>query len=384
MFYLKKAVVMVLVAVIVLTGGCGNKRELNELAIVLGTAVDLTQDDQIEVTVQIVKPGEISSGAQGGGGGGEPVVIISSRGRTVFDAIRNFTTVSSKKLFFSHNQVVIFGEDLMKGGVQQVIDIFERDHEFRTEVPLFAARGRAAEILEVPGSEEKISAIEIKKELDTVRHPGWADKVTFHEFVRKYDGRIVVPVVPQIRRVEVNGRTHTKISGMAVIKGGRLAGWLDETETRGLLWVQGRIRGGIIPVKAGGSGAEASMEVKKAKAKIIPETGAGLPVFRVQTEVESNLGEAEPFQLTEQTIEAMKREQADIIKKEVATALKKAREELKADIFGFGETLHRAEPRQWEELKTDWDEYFQDVEVRISVKSELRNFGDKNRPTIPR
>ncbi len=59
----KFASLMVVVFLLVLlVQGCWSRREVSELAIVIGVAVDLTPDGKYLLTIQFSKPGEISGG----------------------------------------------------------------------------------------------------------------------------------------------------------------------------------------------------------------------------------------------------------------------------------------------------------------------------------
>ncbi|NLV37188.1 MAG: hypothetical protein GXY17_11000, partial [Clostridiaceae bacterium] len=61
----------------------------------------------------------------------------------------------------------------------------------------------------------------------------------------------------------------------------------------------------------------------------------------------------------------------DVCKK----TLDKAQHELKTDIFGFGESIHRAYPKMWNELKDDWDTEFAKLEVNFMFDTNIRNMG---------
>lgn len=65
----KIAIIILAIFIANLTSGCWSRRELNELAIVLGTGVDLTDDGKIRLTLQIAKAAAFGGAGEGGGGG---------------------------------------------------------------------------------------------------------------------------------------------------------------------------------------------------------------------------------------------------------------------------------------------------------------------------
>ena len=55
----------------ILLSGCWDRVEINDLAIVTAAAIDATDDNQIELSLQVFIPKALGSGGgQGGGGGG--------------------------------------------------------------------------------------------------------------------------------------------------------------------------------------------------------------------------------------------------------------------------------------------------------------------------
>ena len=66
------------------------------------------------------------------------------------------------------------------------------------------------------------------------------------------------------------------------------------------------------------------------------------------------------------------------IKKEITLAIKQAQEN-KSDIFGFGDALHRSNPKAWKKMKSQWnDVYFPEVKTDISVDAFIRRSGLRN------
>ena len=384
----RKCLAALLIVGLVLTAGCWSRRELNQLGIVLGTGFDLGEKGQVEVTAQIVKPDAMKAGGgKDGGGGGQssPVLILSSQGKSTFDAVRNFISVSSKRLFWSHNEIYIFGESLAIRGVGPVLDFLERNPELRREAALLVAKGKAKDILTVPGGLEKVSAIEINHALFAANFLSKASKVDMHSFLLAYGSKATSPTLPAIELVTEFGKPKFMMTVMAVFKQDKLAGWLDETETRGLLWVIDKVKGGIIVVPSPGKAGKLSLEIKQAKVKTAAKLQGGKPEITVEIEEVANLDEeTTAVDITKPEIMSkINQAQQQAISQEVQTAVNKA-QKLKADIFGFGEELHRANPQQWTKLKPSWDEIFPKLKIKVQVKTKIQFTGQKTAPTIPK
>lgn len=352
----------------------------------LGVGVDLISDGLIKLTVQVAKPGEMKSGAEGGAGGGgaDPVSVMTSQGRTPFEAVRNMTTISSKRLFFSHNQVLIFGESLAKHGVDEVIDFFERDPELRLEVPILIAKGSAEDILKIPGNMEKITALEINKSVETVEFSARAGMVEFYDFLRNYFKKGYSPVAPLIEKTTVAGRDQYKIAGMAVFKDDRLVGILNDHETRGFLWITGKVKSGIIALKSRKlQDSWVSLEIKNAKSKTGVKIKEGMPQIEVAIQETSSLGEVTgPFAINAaDKLKMLEKEQDKQIKSDAESALNKALKILKTDIFGFGQEFYRSYPKQWAAVEDSWEQKLPSLKVRLKIKSNIEITGEKTNST---
>ncbi|NLX64643.1 MAG: Ger(x)C family spore germination protein, partial [Clostridiaceae bacterium] len=102
------------------------------MEIVIGMGVDKDESpEHILLTAQVVKEGVAGKSSGGSGGEDRPFWNVSSKGMTIFEAVRQMTHKTGNRLFISHNQVVIFGNDLAKEGLQKYIDFFLRAHEMR-------------------------------------------------------------------------------------------------------------------------------------------------------------------------------------------------------------------------------------------------------------
>ncbi|MGI9860432.1 Ger(x)C family spore germination C-terminal domain-containing protein [Moorella naiadis] len=73
--------------------------------------------------------------------------------------------------------------------------------------------------------------------------------------------------------------------------------------------------------------------------------------------------------------EAVNKEIADRARAVVA----KAQQELRTDLFGFGEILHRSNTRYWHQVQDHWNDEFPRAQVQVEVEIQLRRVGMTNR-----
>ncbi len=84
-------------------------------------------------------------------------------------------------------------------------------------------------------------------------------------------------------------------------------------------------------------------------------------------------GTFEPMAVTKY-VPQINRDLAAMIEKNIRRTMESL-QELKADIFGFGEELYRSSPRDWEKVSQVWDELYADATLEIRAEVTVRRTG---------
>lgn len=359
--------------------GCWNRRELSTLAIVQALGIDVTEDNQVSISAQILIPSQVKAGS---GSNGKGVWVVSSTGETVFDAIRNASLKTERRLFFPHSNVVVFGEETAKKGLTPLLDFLRRDPEITKGAYVFIAKGKAEHILLGEHEQEKIPGVAIEHLAKTTVLTSRLPEITLKDLLESLSSKTSSSVVPIIETQKKNEKGTSKevvvLDNTAIFKKDKLIGRFDPTETRGLLWLLGEVKSGIIVVKSPLEETKnVSLEIIRASGQLKPEITEDQQLkMTVEVKVEGNLGEQmsqvklaepEPFQ-------ELEKRQALAIEEEIYAALNKA-QAWGVDIFNFGEEFHRKYPQEWPELEKNWEEEFPEIEVSLEVFSRLREVG---------
>jgi len=155
-----------------------------------------------------------------------------------------------------------------------------------------------------------------------------------------------------------------------------------------LLWVLGQVKRGTINIPAPSGSEEAAVEIVDAKSKIQPEIRRGNIMVRIQINTDGNLQDIlAPQGLTDldkmnEKLHELEKLEAGVIRQEIQAAWKKA-QRLNADIFGFGEAVHRRYPRQWKFMEPKWKWLFPRITLTIKVNCDLNHVGEISEPEIP-
>lgn len=380
-----KLLLIILIPLLIVLNGCWDHRELNTLAIVSCLGIDKAEEpSKIQITAQIIKPGEMKAGE--GGGGKKPYWNITTTGETVSDTIREFTHESNRKLYLPHNEALIFSQDIAKEGVKKYVDFFVREPESRELAKVLVSKGKANEILDLETELEKIPGRNISQLVDESVATSEASAVNMQEFSTRLMSKTTAPVASMIEVSDQGKGKIARLSGTAVFKTDKLIGYLNKAETRGLLWVIDKVKSGIIVVKSPSGEGKVSLEIIRASSKITTEIkDNNVPYITVHIDEEGNLSDqmSPEDDLPKLPVwSSLEKSQADVIHQEVMAALEKA-QELNADIFGFGDAVHRKYPELWGDMEKQWDQYFPDLEVEVIVNAKLSRTGMIKKPPVP-
>ena len=383
---------LILACFILVIAGCWSRHELNTLAIVSGVGIDQSEADQeqVRVTVQIIKPGGLSTpsgrggGGVGGGGGGNAYLNFSNTAETTFDAIREFTHVVNRKLYFSHSKVLVISQEIAEKGVRRHLDLFFRDQEPRLTSWVVVVKGKAEEVFTTKAEIEQIPAMNIAQMIDAQGATSEIGVANINDFMCRLMCKCTAPIATLLEVKESGTEKIAELTGTAVFKRDKMVGFFDKAESRGLLWVLGEVKSGIIIVPDPKGEGKVSLEIIQAKGKIVPEGKNGSPEITIKISAEGNLG----AQMSEQDLtetaawKSLEKGMARAIENEVNASVKKA-QKLKADVFEFGDMMHKKQPFLWKELEPQWEEIFPELKVNVMVEAKLRGSGLIRKPASP-
>ncbi|WP_106231683.1 Ger(x)C family spore germination protein [Orenia metallireducens] len=392
------SLLLLLLLVVNLTA-CAGKREMDELGIVGLTAVDWDPKQQkYEIMVQVIVPSRA-----GGGMGGSNIQLwnATATGKTLMRASKNLRSRVSKKLVWFHSNLIIIGEQAAKKGLKDIIDFFARNKEIRYNSWVLISEYPIRETLESNPRFEGSLPSEIQGLIENNK-TDWSESYSINlkdMLIRLADddfdeitGRLTnhrPQLAPEgtyeqldlVKDVPVDLRDVIALSGAAVLKDGKLKGWLDRVESKGYLFIADEIEGGAI-VEYSKEKEKFSAEILSNKSKLKPEFKNGKVSFKLEVKTDVAITEAiTKLDLTKsEDIELLQKDLAKEVKKYIETTLKTAQQEYNADIFGYGNAIYRSYPKKWEEIKDDWDQIFPTVVTDIKVEIIVKRLGMISQP----
>lgn len=389
---------------IVLTS-CAETRELQTLAIVTATGIDL-EDDKIIITCEIVDPTSNNSSLGNLSPSQRDIIFVQGVGETVFEAIRNITLHFDRKLFFSHSNILIFGEEFIKKGITEFMDLFLRDYEPRETVYMVVAKGaKAYDVIGVRGELSESSGDYLKDVLDNFKYNGKCLSVSMAEYFRHYYEisnepvigiiqKLEEMVIDQDKRKDMPTKSIVDASGGAVLKRDYLVGYFDGDEMLGYNFIVDRIKGGVIVFNnpeglnngkaiIGHEGKLSTVEILNSKTKNNIKIVDGEIHLNINIKLRGALGEENRgIDIgNSEVLNVLEKSCSEKIKSLVSATMDKGQKEFKQDNFSIGVIVHRQYPELWKEIAKDWNNVFPDISYSVNVETDIVKAGTINVPS---
>lgn len=354
--------------------GCWDRTEVSGLAIVVGTGIDqIPGKEPVLLTVQIINPSAMKQGQQGGGSQGSPYVLKTSRGKSLYDAIRNLTKDSARRIYFDHNKTVILGKDFAKFGVTDSLDSMERNKEFRRNNFVLVADITAKEVLGAQMDLENLPAESLEELLmqNIFTYP-----VNRNDFLlgMKYIGVSVAPVI------QLTDQKKILVEKTAVFKNYRLIGFLTENESKDLLWLRNQLKEDSVVISPRTKKGEevVTVDIIDGNTSITPRKNEEGITMEIKCMGKALLREAGNSNIEinkQEKFMEFERETEKILKKRVEHLIKSAQTRFKADFIGFANNIHNSDPLLWDSVKKDWDKNFSQVKYNVNFDINIINIG---------
>lgn len=203
--------------------------------------------------------------------------------------------------------------------------------------------------------------------------------ITMKELAQMMAGRAKAAVIPllEIKSKKENQEAFPFINGTAILKNGKMIGRMNDSATRGIMWLRNEIKRATVTVSPKNAKGYVSFRLLRSHTELVPQIhGDNWSItVRIGTlddiiENASDLNLGQP-----QHIEELEAELGADIKRRVNMALAQAQKEMKADIFHFADAFYRKYPKEWNQNKNRWDEIYPNVEVKLETNPRVTRPG---------
>lgn len=361
--------------VMTLLSGCWNYKEIENMGIVAGFAID-KKDDNYVVNTEIIL---ISKGKESS----IKTKVITSEGATIFDAVRQNIKIVGKKLFWSHAEIVIVSKEIAEEGIVPVVDWISRDAEPRMTLHILISKEKtASEILVQQAVVAEILSFELNEIIESQKSLSFSPDIEEWIFLQELASTGLSATLPAVQLKSENGKTLTEVTGTAVFKQDKLVGFLDGEETKTLLFIRNKIKGGVLFTKDSGDDVATTLEIMKNKTKLKPFYDSSKVTMEINTNTDTTLDEISGSQnyLEESPLKKLKETYESALESSIINLVKKTQQEFGSDIFGFGKAVKMNMPDVWKQIEPEWNDMYKNVEVRVHSTINIKNSAIMEKP----
>jgi spore germination protein KC len=355
--------------------GCWNYRDIEKALLVSGFSIDKNdQGDKYLITIEIIETQTSGKDAK------QTVKFVESQGNTIFDAIRNSISLTGKRLYWAHANVMVISSKIAKEGITPVLDFLIRDAEMREEIYLLISTEKTAKELlmqQMPLSNS--SADNLQDIITNQASAGNAPTIRAFEFIDTLQDEGVSAFLPAGHLTENCGINTGIIEGSAIFKSDKLVGYLNPEDTKTLLFITNKFQKGLLTLKENtpANGMDnVTFEVLRSKTKIKPVLSQKNVTMKI--DISMNVAIAE-LATTKNYVEDDKlrnklvKDEEEKLKASVLELISKVQSACNSDVFGFGKHIKASMPGLWKSSIKNNKNYLKDLKYDINVKITIKN-----------
>lgn len=362
-----------------LSTGCWNYREVEQLGLAAGVAIDKDDDNNSYIVTAELINTEPSNGSTK-----VSSQLFSSRGKTIFDAVRNLILVTGKKIYWGHTKVIVINENIASNGIVPVIDWINRDSEPRQDTWILISHGiTARDVLKQKLSSNDVTSIHLN-EIIRGQNPIYKfPQMDIWRFRRDISSNTTSAIAPAVKIEKINEFTFPEIYGTAVFKQDKLVGYLDGEETMDLLFIKNKIHeGSLILKQVDNTATDISLEIFKSKTKI--NSTYQNENFTVNINIDTVVAIAElagPKNFIDEPERSkLEKDAEQLLKTRIENLIKKVQTNYKSDIFGFGDIIKRQHPDIWKIIPYTDEKVFSKMQFNVNVDLTIKGSGKISKP----
>lgn len=363
--------ILLIMIITLTTTSCWSRREIENLGFVLGLGVSKTESGLYTIVAQVANPKYVVAEAPNQR---DVYTIFKAEGLTVFDALRNLSMISGRRLYLAHIKALVLDESIAKEGVGEIIGFLVQDMEVRLEIDVFVSKLPPEEIFDTPNTLGSIPALVM--EIMAINY-GANSKVyvaELHDTVDAINNPVtnyVTGLLEKIPSPSDNEKEMFRLVQTAVFDHDRLAGYLDYEEGQGYNFITNNFRNAVIVFESKSSGDLLTIEVLDSKAVVkakLTDTGVG---FDIVLKVRANVAERVPKNPTEWEldIEEVTLQLNHVLMEKMSLAMEAAQIKYGIDIFNLSKYFYRAHPAEFKELEDNWNKVFSKAQINYEVDS---------------
>lgn len=349
-----KRLILLLVSTTLLAG-CVEKEIIDDVNIEMGVGFDLVEDDKIEGTVMVpvFKPDKSIGN-----------FTFSSKATSSRDLFQDIQRKSAQPVVTGSLEIILFGEEIARKGVIELLDSFERDPSIGARIHLAVADENAKDILSGTYG-NRGNAIHLS---DLIKHNTENRNLpltNFHLFLSEFYQKGNDSYLPILKKVEPE---IIDIVGLALFKGDKMVDELEADKMFYFKLLTDHISEGNFKMKVGNEDVSLKDLKSKSKFKMVKRNPYEITV---KIKIEGLIREYTGQIITPQIVKKIKEEFEKHITEETEAMIVSFQEK-DIDPIGFGQFL-RSENRGFDFKR--WEDEYKSLKVHVETEAKITEVG---------
>ena len=371
---------------------CSHLTRLNQRAIIQAIAIDyVPASNEFNLALLAFTP-------EGGGGptsidpSQANAKIIYTSGKTQSEALKNATELQGKQLFLGDNRLVIIGHDAAKTKLREILSFFNNNPHTRTDVAFVTTVNLAQDIIQLPLSQgltpvdvftnllenTKIHGKGISSKLLDVSQAEISETLSSALPVIEINQTPTLSTVTTANQDEqIEPLSKLKLNGSAVFKEGKLVGFLNESDSRGLSFIRNQLTQTVYSdttdVITNGTFLLYKSQTKLSLSHTDPLT------ISIKIKPKASILEIDKVDgvehLSDEDLQTLTAKIEKQIYYDCFAVIHKALHVYGTDLFHFGDTIWKQDPALYKTLKPNYDTILKTLKFEIDVDINLNRQG---------
>ncbi|TMU86652.1 Ger(x)C family spore germination protein [Bacillus sp. BHET2] len=358
------------VALVCLLAGC-EKNIIDKLGMIDAVGYDLSEDKEVPLMVTVNFPNVTKQGVYQN-------KILTVNAKSSKDSRIRFNHRSNLKLVSGQITVALFGTDLAKVGIKDILDTYMRDPSLGPRVYFAVAEGTAREMLEFQPVDDTNSSLYLRTFLEKLDSENERINYNTYQFNRDYFDDGIDPIMPYYKIRDRN----ISIDGYALFNDDQFVHHLSPTLSGVLFTLRKDTPKGTFSIEIAPPNDKHAFpdqlmfDYKKTNWEMDIEIKDHKPIsVKMSIELKGSVLEYTKDELTdsEKSQKKMEKEINEYLIKK-SKELLKLTQELNVDPIGIGGYVrNKLSYEDWKKL--NWEEVYPTIDMNVDIKMKLINAG---------
>lgn len=366
----KPCKLLLLMALCIFMSSCWDAKKLDDLYLVYGIGIDISQDNPVRYLVTIAAP-TVHPEAK------EPKIEISSEGTSLRNAQDNIQNKASRRITYANTKVFFIGEEAAKRGIERHIDSLLRDPEGRGTIRLLVTEGRAVDLMQIDPPGTPLVSLYITDMLRQGHETSTIPFITLRRFNNALRTAGIEPVIPFFKYG--NKRDEFLINNISLFNQDKMIGKLDGIESFTFMVLTGEVQDGFMtlsyPLGNMDEHPVLSLRVLSGKSQIRTEIKDSKIHIYHKISLIANISEytSRESVFDEKTIESMEQTANLHLKSICNELLLKLQNQYKNDNIGYGRYVKANHPEFFD--ADNWNEQFSKATIHVNPNVRIQMVG---------